>query len=240
MNIILFEALAADNFLPRSDYRAQHIRKVLRLSEGDRFTAGIINGVKGEATIASSTAEGITFSFTPGGEAPVALYPVTLIVAQVRPISMRRILREAVSLGVGEIILASCDTGERSYQEAKLYESGEYRSILIDGAMQSGETGVPPVHFASSIEAAIARAPDGGQPIVLDNKQAGSALSQMEIDGRRAVVLAIGGERGFSDREREIFASHGFRFATLGRRILRTETAVSAGVAVLLGRMGLL
>jgi RsmE family RNA methyltransferase len=54
------------------------------------------------------------------------------------------------------------------------------------------------------------------------------------------VVLAIGGERGFTDEERSVFESNGFSFAALGSRILRTETACSAGLAVLLGRMGLL
>lgn len=240
MNIILFDALNTDNSLPAGDYRAQHIKKVLRLGEGGRFAAGIINGPKGEATILSCTDEGISFSFTPEAGEEDALYPVTLLVAQVRPISMRRILREAVSLGVGQIILVSCDTSERSYAQAKLYESGEYQSILIDGAMQSGQTGVPPVQFAACVEEAIALTAEGAQRIVLDNRQAGSALSAMDVDGGSDVVLAIGGERGFSDRERGLFTLHGFRFATLGKRIVRTETAVSAGLAVLLGRMGLL
>ncbi len=148
MNIILFDALNAINSLPFEDYRAQHIRKVLRLGVGDRFTVGIVNGERGEARILSMTGERLSFSFLGAGEPPPPLHPVTLLVAQVRPISMRRILREAVSLGAARIVLVATDTGEKSYSQAKLYESGEYRSILIDGAMQSGSTGVSEVHFA--------------------------------------------------------------------------------------------
>jgi 16S rRNA (uracil1498-N3)-methyltransferase len=239
VNIILFDDLYAENSLPADDYRALHIKKVLRLKAGDRFTAGVINAQKGEATLLSMTAEEIVFSFQANGDERAGLYPVTLLVAQVRPISMRRILREAVSLGVGRLVLVSTDTGEKSYAQAKLYEEGEYRSILIDGAMQSGCTGVSEVSFCASVGEAIAALSPEGERIVLDNKRVGEPLSTMTIAGR-PVVLAIGGERGFSDRERDLFEEHGFRFATLGRRILRTETAVSAGLAVLLGRMGLL
>jgi RsmE family RNA methyltransferase len=240
VNIILFDALNAINSLPFEDYRAQHIRKVLRLGVGDRFTAGIVNGERGEARILSMTGERLSFSFLGAGEPPPPLHPVTLLVAQVRPISMRRILREAVSLGAARIVLVATDTGEKSYSQAKLYESGEYRSILIDGAMQSGSTGVSEVHFADSVEDAIRNFGGDGEHIVLDNRRSGEALSAMTIQAGSAVVLAIGGERGFSDRERDVYAANGFRFATLGSRILRTETAVSAGLAVLLGRMGLL
>ena len=239
MNIILFDALNAENFLPADDYRALHIKKVLRLGVGDRFTAGIINGNGGEATLLSVKPDGIVFSFQASGDAVPRLYPVTLLVSQVRPISMRRILREAVSLGVAEIVLVATDSAEKSYARAKLYESGEYRSILIDGAMQSGSTTVSDVSFASSAEDAIAHLGYDGQRIVLDNKRRGTPLSTMSV-APESVVLAIGGERGFSDRERDLFEESGFRFATLGSRILRTETAVSAGLAVLLGRMGLL
>lgn len=240
MNIILFDALQELNFIPSMDYRSQHITAVLRLGVGGTFAAGIINGEAGEATILARSDEGITFSFKATDSERWRLYPVTLLVAQVRPISMRRILREAVSLGVGQLVLVSCDTSERSYAQAKLYESGQYRSILIDGAMQSASTGVPPLLFASSVDEALELCDPSSIPIVLDNKRAGSALSQMVLDEKAAVTLAIGGERGFSDRERALFDQAGFRFATLGERVLRTETAVSAGLAVLLGRMGLL
>lgn len=195
MNIILFDDLYAENSLPADDYRALHIKKVLRLKAGDRFTAGVINAQKGEATLLSMTAEEIVFSFQANGDERAGLYPVTLLVAQVRPISMRRILREAVSLGVGRLVLVSTDTGEKSYAQAKLYEEGEYRSILIDGAMQSGCTGVSEVSFCASVGEAIAALSPEGERIVLDNKRVGEPLSTMTIAGR-PVVLAIGGSAG--------------------------------------------
>ncbi len=239
MNIILFDQLKDENIISFGDERASHIRKVLRLGTGDTFKAGVINGQKGIARITAMDNQRISFSFVGEGMGK-PLHPVVLLVAQVRPISMRRILREAVSLGVGKIILTTTDTAEKSYAQAKLYESGEYRSILIDGAMQSGETAIAEVLFASSVQEAITLAGGPLLRIVLDNKREAEPLSMMHIERDASVLLAIGGERGFSDREREVFDTRGFQYASLGTRILRTETAVSAGVALLLGRMGLL
>lgn len=238
MNIILFTHLDAENSLPLLDHRALHIRKILKLGVGGQFLAGEINGKKGVATILCLDAESLHFSFR-AGEPSKPLYPVTLMVAQVRPICMRRILREAVSLGVSKIILTGSDTTEKSYGDAKLYADGEYHSILLDGAMQSGETAVSEVVFSKTVKEAIGLTENAGTRIVLDNVMEANSLSSL-ASAQIPVVLAIGGERGFTDRERSLFLASGFLAASLGSRILRTETAVSAGLAVLLGRMNLL
>jgi len=240
MNIILFAELKDVNTLSMADERAIHIKKILRLKEGDSFIAGVVNKGKGKAAITKMDEKNLEFSFVMEDERSACLYPVTLLVGQVRPICMRRILREAVSLGVERIILCSTDTGEKSYAKANLYTSGEYRSVLLDGAMQSGFCGLSTVEFASSIrEAMHLLAPDETR-LVLDNVREGVRLASLELQNDPKVVLAIGPERGFSDNERDIFSLHGFVFTSFGKRILRTETACSAALGVLLGRMNLL
>ena len=240
MNIILFEHLDAQNQLVMTDDRARHIQKVLRLQCGDSFLAGVVNTGKGRATITKMDDTFLSFSFEMETQSNPSLFPVTLLVAQVRPICMRRILREAVSLGVKRIILCTTDTGEKSYAQAKLYTSGEYRSVLLDGAMQSGECSVSDVQFASSIKQAMTLLDPYSTKLVLDNVREGVRLAGMDLHSDEEVVLAIGPERGFSEQERDIFAKNGFQFASFGKRILRTETACSAALGVLLGRMGLL
>ncbi len=220
-----------------SDERAQHIRKVLHLKEGDSFRCGIVNSMEGSALITSITDEGIAFTFT-GEKDTSALYPVTLIVGQTRPICMRRILREAVSLGAGRIILPITDLGEKSYSSSSLYTDGEYRKILLDGAMQAGKTGVSECIITSSVEEAVKKA-ESDELLLLDNVIGAENLSAMNLSGR-SVTLAIGPERGWSARERAYFIGKGFKPTLLGSRILRTETAVSASLAVALSRMGLL
>ena len=233
MNIILFDA--RPTLLPLSDERAKHITHILRLKEGDSFRSGIINGEEFESTIVSITDDGIALENRKTRDA-VPLFPLTLMLAEVRPISMRRILREAVSLGVGRIMLLISDLGEKSYLGASLYREEEYRGILLSGAMQSGMTGVSSVSVLPSLDQAIAQA-DGDELILLDNRAGAVSLSEAELRGRSA-VLAIGPERGWSEREVGLFMEAGYRPMLLGSRILRTETAAVGGTMLALSRMG--
>ena len=236
MNIVLFEALEGQNILAMDDYRAKHIKKILKLKKGDTFKAGVINTSSGVGTITHVGTKEIEFTYTKEHPAQ-ALHPITLLIGMVRPISMRRILREAVSLGVGRLILTPTDTGEKSYTQAGLYTNGEYRSILLDGAMQSGFCQLPEVIFGSSLDEEL---PTQGVRIALDNVEGSVGLDHIPIDSTSGVTLAVGPERGFSDRERVLFQERGFILARFGERILRTETVCSAAMGVLLSRLGLL
>ena len=240
MNIILFEALPKDSLIPASDDRAKHITGVLKLQVGDKFRMGIVNESEGEATVQSIDENGVVFSYK--AQSFPSLYPVTLLCAQVRPICMKRILREAVSLGVGRIILCGSDTGEKSYRSSNLFNTGEYKDKLMDGAMQSAHAGIPDVLFADNASIAVRTVkevcPKDADLILLDNVVGATDLSKASIDS--SAVIAIGPERGWSDRERRLFLDYGYKPMLLGSRVLRTETACSAGLAVLLSRMGLL
>jgi 16S rRNA U1498 N3-methylase RsmE len=178
---------------------------------------------------------------------------------------MKRILREAVSLGVGEIWTAGTDLGEKSYREAKLWLKGTYRSYLLDGAQQAGETAVPALrqfrNLADAFQAADESKPDAAK-LILDPvpgssglfrtarellsshgmpKPAGSAESAEPAESAgKHVMLAVGSERGWSERERILYAQHDWISTELGSRILRTETACSAGISVLLAALGYL
>ncbi len=259
MNIILFEKQIDGDLIPIDDERAKHILNILKLKIGDNFRMGIVNKSEGIATIKDIGLDGVYIDYHE--ECIPSLYPITLLCAQVRPICMKRILREAVSLGVGKIILTGADTGEKSYLSSNLYTTGEYKEYLLDGAMQSCHAGVPQVVFTNSVDGALKILQnDEVQPnevqssevkpneikpctkktslIMLDNVVGATALSQAKIED--SAVLAIGPERGWSTRERELFISTGFSPMLLGSRVLRTETACSAGLAVLMSRMGLL
>jgi 16S rRNA (uracil1498-N3)-methyltransferase len=246
MNIVLFETPPEEGRIPLGDSRAEHIIRVLRLKAGDSFRMGLLDGYAGEAVILSIDDEALTVDWKPE-EPPKPLYPVLLLVGQVRPICMKRILREAVSLGVEALAVVGTDLGEKSYREAKLWSSGEYRRYLRSGTEQAGATTESRILFFDSVDAFTAAAAParwfepGVCRIMLDPGGAsGGPLSAMKIPRAQHYVLAVGSERGWSARERKLLAEAGFIPAALGSRILRTETACSAGIAVLLGRLGYL
>ena len=242
MNIILFESEKLPVLLPMGDDRAQHIVKILKLKEGDSFKCGLVNGPSGICSIKGINAEGIVLSWEKKAEKK-ELYPLTLVVGYTRPISAKRILRETVSLGVAKLVFTGTDTGEKSYRSSNLWKTWEYKRYLIDGAQQAGQTAVPPVLFYPDIKHTLQAVTAGScsDLLLLDNVSPAGSLSAYNpgmSGGTGPVVLAIGSERGWSDRERLLFSGYGFTAMKLGERILRTETACSAGTAVLLSRLG--
>lgn len=241
--MILFEQYPPFGLIPKEDERAKHIVEILKLKIGDEFRMGLVNQSEGLAKVEKISEEGVTISYK--AQAMPELYPVTLLCAQVRPICMKRILREAVSLGVGRIILTGSDTGEKSYLSSNLYKTDEYKEYLLDGAMQSCHAGLPEVVFTNTVDGALQRISedigvesDQTSLIILDNVVGAVALSKSQVKAH--AVLAIGPERGWSQRERALFVANGFQPMLLGSRVLRTETACSAGVAILLSRMNFL
>ncbi|HDQ13382.1 MAG TPA: 16S rRNA (uracil(1498)-N(3))-methyltransferase [Sediminispirochaeta sp.] len=240
MNIILFED--TPKYISLTDPRGRHIKRILKLQAGDRFRAGIVNGPVGEVEITDTDPGGYQLHWTPTG-APVTPYPLTLIIGFVRPISAKRILREAASLGVSRLVFTVTDTGERSYRRANLWIKGEYRDYLINGLQTAGATVMPEVSLCDDLPTAIAKAAPTetaaveAHKFLLDNTTDGAVLDLPQSTDR-PVILAVGSERGWSERERRIFTESSYRPVQIGRRVLRTETACSAGAALALKLMG--
>jgi len=246
MNIVLFnknEILSQNGNLLKvdiKDFRVKHIENILNLQKDDLFNFGIVNDSNYKAKIISLDSGAFCFEIVE--KLPlVNLYPVVLAVSQVRPICMKRILREAVTLGASEIALIGTDKSEKSYKDAKLYTSGEYKKYLLDGAMQSGSCMMSKVSFYDDVDSFLLEySSDEYEKIVLDNVEESSSLSQLETKASVWTILAIGGERGWSDRERSLFKAYSYDFKLIGSRILRTETACSVGLGVLLSKKNLL
>ena len=226
----------------KNDERYIHIKKILKLSEGEIFKAGLINGKIGSAHIHNFSEEKIVFSFTETAE-PLPLPPVKLILGFPRPIQLKRILRDAASLGVSELSLAVTELGEKSYLNSTLSAAGEIEKYLLDGISQAGQTLLPRVFFYNSLKAVLQNlrypaAPLQTEKIILDIEETAEPLSKFKIDKNGTVIAAIGNERGWTETERRLFQDAGFKTYSMGKRILRTETAVCAALSVICSNSG--
>ncbi|UTC66438.1 MULTISPECIES: 16S rRNA (uracil(1498)-N(3))-methyltransferase [unclassified Treponema] len=238
----------------KNDERYQHIKKVLHLKEGDAFKAGLINGNIGEALISHLSEEKIVFSFSPNRadkiedrtdadrieRKPLPLPPIKIILGFPRPIQLRRILRDAASLGFAEIILCGTELGERSYLRSNLSSPEEIKKYIIDGISQAGQTLMPEFSFCNSVKEALKDLSDtsfSGSKVLLDIGDFPS-LSTFKMQEGEDLTIAIGSERGWTQNERETFLAEGFVSYSMGKRILRTETAITSALAVLLANNG--
>lgn len=237
MNLILFDPAEIASPLLRSDPRAAHVLDVLRRQPGDTFDAGLINGPRGKGTLVTVGPEALTLAFAWGMPVP-APEPIVLLVGLPRPQTARDILREATSLGVGALHFFRAEKSEASYAKSTLWSSGEWRRHIVTGAEQAFTTRLPDVTHGRDLAEVVASLPDGATRLALDNYESPQSLSAVHFTA--PVVLAFGPERGWSAGERELLRAQGFELAHLGSRVLRSETAVIAAVAVVRAKLGLL
>ncbi len=233
MNLILFDKEETEQPLPVNDERTRHILDVLHLNIGDQCDVGLIDGPKGTARIKSLSSAGLVFDFKWQDSIESVPDSITLVVGLCRPHTNQKILQQATSMGVKKMHFVRTELGEGSYAASKLWSTGEYKQHLIYGAQQAGSTRLPKVEYGSPLWIAMHLVEDIPQKIALHNGQDVTSLTHLLIDKKKDVVLAIGSERGWSTNEIAMLQRNGFTLASMGNRILRTETAVVSGLALL-------
>lgn len=253
MNICLFSPEEILNPLDIQDERAQHILKILHKKEGESFSAGIIGGQAGTAVIKKISVEEkkssdgkktfkggkIYFGFTPESDGK-KLYPLKMIIGFPRPIQLKRLLRDMASLGVQEVHLTGTELGEKSYLKSDLATKGEAEKFLFDGSIQAGSTQVPKLFIYQTLENCLAQIDLEGKLLALDNIEPSQSLSCALKEKPQKAVAAIGSERGWTNSERQLFKQNGFELLSMGKRILRTETASTVAASLILDSMGVL
>jgi RsmE family RNA methyltransferase len=244
VNLIIFEEHELGRALPRRDERAIHLLKVLHKKTGDSFDAGILGGRRGTGIIEKVNLDGSLACSLRLFEDPPPRLPLRVAVGFPRPIQLRRLLRDLSSLGISAVDLVGTDLGDKNYRNTRLLDKGA-RSALIEGAMQSRDTSIPALALWPRLEdwleeRAWEKTP-GLRPLNLlvaaDNLRPEGSLARLSLM-RRPAVLAVGPERGWSNRERELLEKAGFLRLSLGERALRTETACVAAAVLLLEKIG--
>ena len=239
MNIVLFEPGEWRAPLDASDVRAAHLIEILKLSPGDRFAAGELDGPVGTLEFQGFQGTALVFSSPEWKETPPQPHRLRLIIGTPRPPTARRLMKDLTTLGAAELHFTATELGDRSYLQSTLW-SGEYRKNLWEGAAQARTTRLPAVMTHGSLRRALtAAAAEPADRVWFD--ESGPAWDSHEVhrgaSGGGVLWLAVGPERGWSEAERTMLTDHGWTPAKLGPRTLRTETAaaLATGVSVLKG-----
>jgi RsmE family RNA methyltransferase len=159
--------------------------------------------------------------------------PLRLILALPRPKVLNRTIAAAASMGIREIDLINSWRVEKSYWKSPRLSADNLRMQSILGLEQSGDTILPTIRLHRLFKPFVRGELSDG----IGGKLALLAHPHCEVEAPRnvdqPVVLAIGPEGGFIEREVESFREIGFMAVSLGPRILRVETAI----ACLIGRL---
>lgn len=223
MNLILFKEDESTDFLPINDYRTKHILNIIKSSVGDQLDMGILNGPKGKLTITEINGDGLFFQTELTGKSDDP-YPVTFIIGTPRPPVAKRLLKDLSTSGVKKIIMCATDLGEKTYLTSKLWRDDNYLKYLYEGASQAESTLIPEIARFYSLKKALESIEGDCDRLAMDNINPDYNISSYKPE-HKEVVICIGGERGFSDREREMLRDFNYKIFKLGSRVLRTETA---------------
>jgi 16S rRNA (uracil1498-N3)-methyltransferase len=216
----------------------QHVR-VLRLAAGDNLT--LFNGEGGEYTATlvaidkkSATAEIKAFS------PREAELPYTLKLAQALPeaAKMDWIIEKAVELGATAIQpLAAQRCVVRLSAERAEKKMSHWQGIIVSASEQCGRNRL--AHLAEPLDFnQWAGQKELHTRILLSPRADQSLADWARHHPPQPVTLTIGPEGGFTEREEDFAKTQGTLLLSMGERVLRTETAGLAAIAVLNGLWG--
>lgn len=140
------------------------------------------------------------------------------------------VIRQAVEIGVANIVVFTAERSVAQIKADKLEARlARFQKIAKESAELAQRERIPKVVYADSLAAALKQLPDGTRLLVPYERQ-DAALPSLKSAIREwscpeHVAFTIGPEGGFADSEVAALEVAGGEFVTLGKRILRTETA---------------
>ncbi len=234
MNLLIVEPgeLRADGTCALADRRAHHLREVLGATVGSELRAGVLGGGIGRARVLSDDGETILINVNIDSPAPPSL-DVELVLAVPRPKVLSRVVEACAAFGVRRIDLTNAWRVDKSYLRSPRLAPAALAHAARLGAEQGATTHVPELAVHARLMALLdARfAQPGGMRLVA---HPGAPPIERAVRARSPVVLAIGPEGGWIERELETFVARGFAPVALGAPILRVETAVAAALGQLM------
>ena len=166
---------------------------------------------------------------------------VALILALPRPLQLGRMLPMIAQMGVETLVLTDARKVPKDYFGSHLFRKPELLTErLIEGLCQAGDVQLPKLHICRNLtrfldEELEMMFPSTEWARVIAHPQRDGVRNELRIRdvpfpsgaNRKRMVVAVGPEGGWEDPdELDHFKEHGFRQATMGPRILRSDCAV--------------
>jgi 16S rRNA (uracil1498-N3)-methyltransferase len=211
---------------------AHHLARVLRaqpgqlyeLSDGQEVRLGRIESV-GRDLVEFALVETVA-SYKPQ-------LHTSLLLSVVKFDAFEWAIEKATELGVNRIVPLGAARSEKALLAAAAKRADRWKKLLLEASQQSRRVQVPELDTLTKPEAAFASFVDGTRIMLSESPDARSLRQVLAGEASQAAVLAIGPEGGWTDSEFAAARAASFHEASLGRLILRTETAVVASLTAL-------
>ena len=232
MNLLLLDEsdYIAPGLVRIAGRRHRQLLEVIKAEPGKFCKAGMLNGLTGTAELLEIGADAAILrpDLTVPPPEPS---PVTLIAALPRPKTFLKVLHTATVMGTERMIFIESWKVDKSYWSTPLIGPESVRENLLLALEQAGDTVLPAVEFRRRFKPFVEDELPGiaaGTTAIAGHPAAEASLPR-HLSGK--ITLVVGPEGGFTEYEIGLLAANGVTPMSFGRRIMRTEFAVTALLA---------
>ena len=219
-----------------------HLRKSLRVQPGDRILLNDEQGRRHQAQITQIdqkqlVAEILDTKTGPDSETP----SIVLVQSLLKGEKMNWIVQKATELGVAQIVpLLSERVISRPSPTQAQRQQARWQRIALEAAQQAERWEVPPINKVSTFHSIITSPLSTEWNFLLTEREIGNPLitAPLPLQGEQSLILFVGPEGGWTQSELANARQAGFRNVSLGKRILRSETAGIAALSITQARLG--
>lgn len=227
------EAVSADGLITVSGSEAEHMTRVLRMKEGYKAVILTGDGCERLSTVVRVTRGEVLLREESVTRADRRSVSLTLFAGNLKNGNLDLVVRKAVELGVDRIVpFVSARTDEKKFNRERA------ERIALEAAKQCGALFLSEVEEQISFKEVLDRVKNYDKTWFCYENETRSPLAKIAREQGRSFALIVGSEGGFTDEEAAAAVAAGAKSVTLGRRILRAETADIVASAFALGALG--
>lgn len=230
----LFVDFTPENKITLNNEQSRHIAKSLRMRKGDMMTLSCQDGNDYGCIIDEITKDSVTLSVcykqADGSEPAVK---VALYQGVPKGDKLEDVIQKCTELGITSICpVLTHRSVSRPDEKSARKKQERYQKIALEAAQQSGRGIIPEIQKMTTLQAAVEN--DSSSLKILFYEGGGERLKDIIPEDADSVSIYIGPEGGFEKEEVEYLKEKGAVIASLGPRILRTQTAPVAAVTAIM------
>ena len=229
IRIFLSERLEENNKIALGKDQSHYISNVMRLKSGDELL--LFNGIDGEflGKVAGNEQKQTTIQAHAKQRDQSRPSNISLAFCPIKGQRLDFLIQKCTEVGLKSFIPVISDhTIVRNVNENRL------NKIIIESSEQSDQLNIPQIVSALNLEEFLHSLKKEDVVLFGDISSKNNDLTQLIEDKSKNYILFVGPEGDFSPKEREIILNNDkFKSFSLGKNILRSETAAMAGLVLL-------
>ncbi len=219
-----------------------HLSKSLRIREGEEIWVGDEHRVRYRVRIDHLDLTSLQASIIETIEGPPSpSAPIVLAQAILKGDRMNWVIQKATELGVTKIIpLLTSRVIARPPADRTRTARERWQRVAVDAAQQSEQWAFPTLTQPLTLSESFKHVPHPALRCALLERSVEHSLDSLSIDHtfQGTIVLVVGPEGGWTPEERQELLDQRFQPMSLGKSILRSETAPLVALSILQHRLG--